>query len=1167
MATASAPFSLRWFLVLLGVVLVCLLIWFVGPYFAFADVKPLASTTGRWVAVLLVVAAWAVIWQWRQWRAVRTSEALAGAAAGASSGAPGGTASSSASGAIAGADSQLAAKFREAMDALRKSKGGARSLVDLPWYVIIGPPGAGKTTAFKNSGLEFPLEDRFGREAVRGVGGTRSCDWWFTTEAVLLDTAGRYTTQDSDERADSAGWIEFLKLLKTHRRHRPINGVLLALSAPDIANFTDEMREKHALAIRARLQELHQYLGVQLPVYVLLTKADLIAGFQEYFDDLDQGGRSQVWGVTFPLEDSRRGQAQGRFGAELDELVARLSARLPERLQAERDVGRRRAMFAFPQQVASLKAGIQALLRDVFASSALDDRVWLRGVYFTSGTQEGTPIDRMMGALARTFGLAVQALAAAPTHGKAFFINRLLRSVVFTESGIAGSDRRAEIRTNAALLGCYILIAVLTAGIVAGMVASYHANSAYLARVAAAAAPLSNIKSAGRSASLADTVPPLDAVRSVVDAAAAPAGGVPWSMRFGLSQVGPVSAAAKDAYFRELNLSLTAAAARDFATRIESSSSPDQLYEYLKAYLMLGQPNRLVAAQMKQISDPEWSRALPDDPETAARVATHFDTLVSEPDRVQPVPLDADLVERARVSLQQASLPLLMYSRVRLSYAGDTQRAIHLDKELGLGAQTVFVRRSGRPLGEPFAALYTRAVFDEFNSKGKLQLVAQFLEESWVFGDRAPPVTQSPRLAGDVVQLYETDYIKAWDALLRDVTLRAPRDTAEAANILGTLASPTSALKRLLVLVDANTNLLAPPPAGDVQAAAAAQLSNAAGKLDGALGVTPGPKPGTLVTQHFAALQALVVGPPGQAPIDRLLAQMAQAQQQLQAATGLGGQPGSAAVLSAIQNSIGSLQGEASQLPPEIGSMVAGLSGQSKSVALGVAHSDLTNRYQSQVVSACRELLGSGYPFNKSSATDVTLEDFGRVFGGGGIYDSFFQANLAALVDTTGPTWRWRTGAEAIGGSAALLAQFQAADRLRQLFFAPGGGQVPAARFTLTPDELDADVDRFRLEVDGQSMEYHHGPPQAVSMSWPGGAVGMAIVTFELHNGAHPQIAYQGPWALFRLLDAATVEPKSGTEFLLTFRSNGKQARLLMEAASIRNPFGHADVTRFRCGG
>jgi len=1159
MAAPVKFLTLRWLLTLFGVILLCLLIWFAGPYLAFADVKPFASAVGRLIAVLVVFVIWALVGQWRLWRASRATSELAAAAS-----VPAAE-QRAAGGAVGGADAQLADRFQEAIAALRKSNKNAKGLLELPWYMIIGPPGSGKTTALSNSGLEFPLADRFGKSAVRGVGGTRSCDWWFTTEAILLDTAGRYTTQSSDERADSAGWSSFLALLKKNRPRRPINGVLIALSISDIAAFSDHERERHAVAIRRRLEELHRQLGVRLPVYVLLTKADLIAGFTEYFDDLDQTDRSQVWGVTFPLQESRSGRAQDSLAAEFDDLVARLVLRVPDRLQAERDLGRRRAIFAFPQQVASFKSAVTALVREIFASSTLDDRAWLRGVYLTSGTQEGTPIDRMLGALAKTFGLGIQPGREAPVQGKAFFIGRLLKDVVFGEAGLAGSDRKVELRAAAAFAVLYLVIAGVVLLLVAGMVVSYRENSAYLSELSSAAERLALVKSAGAGATLADTVPSLDAMRLMADTADKYRDGVPLQVRFGLYQGKSMSAAAEDAYFREMNLSLGPAVARHLAGRIAASgTAPDLLYEYLKAYLMLADPKRLDAAQMKLITHAEWAQAFARDMETGNRVAVHFDTLSDHPKRVRPVPANADLVAQARVSLQQASLPLLMYSRVRLSYAADTERAISLDKELGLGAQAVLIRKSGSSLQKPLPALYTRAVFDEFNTTGKLQLVSQFLEDSWILGDKAPPVTESPRLAADVVQLYEQDYIKAWDAVLADVTVRAPRDTTDAAQILGTLASPTSPLKRLLVLTEANTNLLKPPPAVDLQGAAVAKVGQLTGGLDKVFGGATGPKPGSAVTQHFAALDALVIGTPP--PIDRLLALMGQAQQQLQSASGLGGQPGSPAVLAAIQKALGDLQSASGQMPPVVGGLIGGLSGKSQTVAMGVAHTDLTNRYETQVVSQCRELVGTRYPFTPSSANDVTLEDFARVFGIGGLFDAFFQANLAPLVDTSKSTWRWREGAESVGGSDTLLAQFQSAERIRQVFFKPGG-QTPEVHFNVAPDDLDQDVDRFRLEIDGQAFEYRHGPPRVVSMAWPGGPVGAAVASFELHDGSHPQLAFQGPWALFRMLDhAAFTQALSDTRFLVTFRQDGKSARVVLEAASIRNPLARHELARFHCG-
>src|SRR5690606_36636947 len=132
--------------------------------------------------------------------------------------------------------------------------------------------------ALLNAGLQFPLAAEMGQGAVAGVGGTRLCDWWFTDNAVLIDTAGRYTTQDSDASVDKAGWDSFLDLLRRTRPRNPLNGVIVAISDADIAAAPRDERLAHARAIRRRVKELNEKLGTRLPVYALLTKADLLAG-------------------------------------------------------------------------------------------------------------------------------------------------------------------------------------------------------------------------------------------------------------------------------------------------------------------------------------------------------------------------------------------------------------------------------------------------------------------------------------------------------------------------------------------------------------------------------------------------------------------------------------------------------------------------------------------------------------------------------------------------------------------------------------------------------------------------------------------------------------------------------------------------------------------------
>ena len=315
-------FKSRAFLVLLGFLLIAAFIWYAGPYFAFADVRPLESVRSRLIAIAIVVALWFVKALLKQLRAGSISDKLAKAVAAQLTNAKAGST-------LHGDAARLRERFEEAVGALKKDRRAGRSLYDLPWYVIIGPSGSGKTTALANSGLRFPMEQSFGRVPVRGVGGTRNCDWWLTDAAVFLDTAGRYTTQDSDQAADSASWSEFLDLLRKYRRLRPVNGVLLAISAADLITQSATERETTVSAIRHRLEELNRHFRIRLPVYMLVTKCDLVAGFTEYFDDLNQEGRAQVWGASFPYESTLKGQAACPTGPRAWSLLVEMPISAP----------------------------------------------------------------------------------------------------------------------------------------------------------------------------------------------------------------------------------------------------------------------------------------------------------------------------------------------------------------------------------------------------------------------------------------------------------------------------------------------------------------------------------------------------------------------------------------------------------------------------------------------------------------------------------------------------------------------------------------------------------------------------------------------------------------------------------------------------------------------
>ncbi len=202
------------------------------------------------------------------------------------------------------------------------------------------------------------------------------------------------------------------------------------------------------------------------------------------------------------------------------------------------------------------------------------------------------------------------------------------------------------------------------------------------------------------------------------------------------------------------------------------------------------------------------------------------------------------------------------------------------------------------------------------------------------------------------------------------------------------------------------------------------------------------------------------------------------------------------------------------------------------------------------------------YPFNRISGIDVPLDDFSHLFAEGGTFDKFYRENLAQLVDTSRSPWQWKEGAAQPSGVHGLLQQFQTVQSIREVFFKAGA--KPEIRFNLTPDLLDAAVSRFSLDVDGQTLEYRHGPLQSLTYTWPGSGAGHATLSFDA--GGTPAIAsFQGPWAWFRALEQAKIQPQSDTRFLVTFTQGGHSARLVLEATSVRNPFARNPLQSFHC--
>ncbi len=1232
-----------WLIGITGILAIAALIWYLGPLIAVAGQTPLASDLGRVVTIMTIGGAFGI------YRLVeyvgslrRNRDMLAGLAEQAGLSGQGAAGSSDAKAArdqqqkkqeeeIASAEeiSTLKQGFDEALSVLKKARLGGKTgrvqyLYQLPWYIIIGPPGSGKTTALINSGLRFPL----GAGKVRGVGGTRNCDWWFTDEAVLLDTAGRYTTQDSHAEVDRAAWRGFLDLLKKHRKRRPINGAFVAISLADLLQQTEEERAAQALAIKQRIQELHEHFGIRFPLYVLFTKVDLIAGFIEFFSDLGQEERAQVWGATFPMDDPSHPEGVvENVAAEFELLERRLYDRMVERLQEERDPQRRDLIYTLPQQFGSLKLLADQFLKEVFRPNRYEERVLLRGMYFTSGTQEGTPIDRLMSALTTTFGLHRQTLSTFSGKGRSYFITRLLRDVVFPEAEIAGANLRVERWRAWIQRGAYAAALLITVTAAVLWLTSYARNELY---VRAVEKQRSEVAKQIQALSPDQTdpfaaLPLLNAARTIPGGYGDRDAGAPWLMGFGLYQGDKLGGEAQAIYQRLLLQALLPRIILRLEERLrQNAGNSGYLYDTLKIYLMMDDQTHFDAKAVKDWLKQEWQTNLPRsvDREQREQLLAHLDALLAQAPLQSPIALDSTLIQNTRTLLNQVPLSQRIYERIK-----QNQRGAGVPPDIGLtvaaGPDTprVFDRKSGQPLNQGIPGLYTYNGYYQFFLNESPKLVGQLADESWILGT-AVQVSNNPadrqQIADGVCRLYLNDYLRQWQDLLTDLKIKEFNNPDAALDILQVLSAPTSPLRTLLETVTREMALDKPPTPAAAEKALSTDKS-LTDKIAGIINTTD-------VVTAGATIQACTIDPRllsfgiqytreiagaegAIPPFDKTLSTINDLYGHMNAIARAREASPEGTVSQTLKDQFGTvvnqLQVDAARKPPPFNILLNKLAQDSSDIVRSLRDRLNAQWRAAQIAAFFQDNLSGRYPLVRSSiqwsggapgATsggnvpvntiqwvnqgsspsvnrvvagppDAALAAFGRFFGPNGLMDSFFKQYLQPYVETTSSGWRWRgpTGPEQSITPEALQA-FQRAAAIRNALFS-GNNQAPTIRFQLAPVELSGDVNQLVISVDGQTISYITGQAARVSdLQWTG-ASGQARVEFLPPTAGSPsQLSETGPWAWFKMLDQAQIQPMATGQFRVTFQLSGRQATYeLRTLGSSFNPFQLDEMRGFRC--
>ena len=1035
----------------------------------------------------------------------------------------------------------MQAEFQKALQSLKSSRlahRGGDALGALPWYVIIGPPGSGKTTALRSSGLPFP-HAKGGR--VRGVGGTRNCDWWLTNDAVILDTAGRWATQDDDREE----WLAFLDLLRQTRPKKPVNGILVAVSVTDLQGEPEETATL-AKSLRERIDEVVGRLELVLPVYLLVTKCDLIAGFVEMFGDLRDKERGQIWGFTQPLLATADERIE-LFGEHLDELCEVIEQKAAARLPDERRVEARFSSFEFPQQLATLKQSLTDLVTDVFVENVYQDAPIMRGVYFTSGTQEGRPIDRIMKSMAEAFGVSARAAAVAVSKPKSYFLRELFTDVVFADKDVAIRSSRVMVRqriTRLALTACALIAA---AGFLFLPVQSYATSRDFISEARRFVDRLAT----GRQGREVAPVPSAETLESVEGTSKILEKDDEGSVLFPRSAVNQcLRTTIERLLVRPI---LRADVAKGAAL------PPAELMDALILHLLL--------TETKQPDEPtprtaRWDEAVK---RAGQKAAARWESLTGGPVAASRAPRvvdslvryyatgiqdPADLIDRERkfVSVARASLigagddPL-----AEMINDPSMPRDLKLVDVLG-GAVVLFQvdegqKRPGTVVRGAFTPAGYRIVKQRLEQLQKAQDVE---EDAWILGKerKVKDAKAIARIRSD----YFVQYTAVWKALLLSLAVREPTSLEQTRALLKRLANekPFETIWRNL---GENLNLksesLADKALGLVKGTA--EKPGANDKLVGAADdflehQDPGAKQ---VAAEFEGLLSFgTVKPTG-------FDQYNQALVEIGAAMGEQGTPEPKQFQSALRtqrakltslimsyNDRGWEQGllERILMPPLRGS----------EAAIVGASADLANRkWCETVVVAFDELLAGKFPFAAGRAIgEARLADVEKFFQPAtGILWQYFTEALQADIERTGSIFRAKEGAS-VRYKDDFLKFWSRAQDLSSRLFAKGPGKLSVpVEVRIRPS---AQYSKIVLDTGSKKVVGFNAVERWDEILWP---CRRALVRLYVKSDEVESLGPRedGDWALFHLLGQGGNPTRNGDVLSLSFAPALGQGRVQID--------------------
>ncbi|HYE65281.1 MAG TPA: type VI secretion system membrane subunit TssM, partial [Pyrinomonadaceae bacterium] len=1125
-----------------------LAVWFLGPSLGL-------GITEQIIIIALILLTWPLVIlinHFRRKRAARRAEAPA----------PGAEAKRSVEQAKAAAAparvyEELMRNTEEAVQWLRSTRlGGAKSgdaVYALPWFLVAGPPGSGKTSLLLSSGLDFhtlPSQRRAEQKIVRP---TRHCEWRVTDSAVLLDTSGRY--QNEGPAGDE--WAALTETIRRYREDRPLDGLIIAVNAEKVLRASEAEIEQQAKILRARLDDVMRRAKTRFPVYLVFTHADALEGFKDFFSASHADGRAEVWGATIPLEKSAN--AHALFDVEFDYLYDSLMRRRLLRLAAQAPPDQQLRIFDLPLRFGDARGKLGLYTSALFRPNPFSESPLLRGFYFTANvTNGGAP--HGLGADEASGDGDERPVRAV---GEGYFTEKFFKEVLLRDKDLAASFQAHQKRPPRLRNVLLIVAAVLLLALTAGAIVSFFGNRALIAEATERGARVDAITRAdvGKDPLQKDAAAARVEVEAVeelretlVQLDEYDRESPPLHLRFGLYSGDAINPYLRTIYFDSIEQRFkkptVAALERDLRAFASGSSAPSAAaisaggqssteeenlgrhYDLLKAYLMLSDAEKVEPTFLANQLEEYWKRFSPPDMEIVSQQQLDFFARQAGHEDAPHIKVDDKLVAEVRRKLVAYPPVNRFYKRITTEINS---------KAAPINLETILEGRGRGVLASTYTVPGSFTIEGYRNHmRAAIETAAEEIsKDDWVMGAAASTTQAQSTDISKLQSMYLRDYTDQWRKFLKGISVQQFKTKDDAVEALRALSATDSPMERVMTEVARNTNLSARPESRGFWGWIKGLFSRGGDDDTGG---------STEVEKEFRPLFQFVSGEAKKesSPMSQYRAELRRVLEPLEGASADQLTQTSKALLTgkddiglqkAEQSVSNLLEGFKTAAAVDAAALLKQPLSNVRALLYGSNYEQIVKTWGEQVYPKARAL-ESGFPF--TDAGESSLTDLARFLNPvNGQLTAFFNNQLASSFEDAQGQWRLKESG-AFRFSDDFVRYLNGARRLREALF-PNGGQQPEVSYDITLQPV-AETD-ITIDIDGTRVETRGTSAQSAKFIWPARAGSSGAKITVISGGQTTEKTFPGEWGLFKMFAAGSPNKTGDNQYALSWSIGSVQVR------------------------